>query len=268
MKPRLGDIWGKAPVVLLAAIALAASCAGLALGERHQQGNLIVALDGQISPRVLPRDGLAPAKVGVSSRLNTSDGSLPPRVVRIELAFAGGSMRFDRAGLPACPMRRIRNATDVQALARCGSALVGHGRLDAILSLPHQGPSRVHARLLDFNGRSRGGGRAVLIHAFSRRPPASFVLQFVAHRDRGGLPNVLTAAVPAAAGKWMHLTGFRMDLGRGYRGAGGPHSYLNASCPVPPHFTAGFFPFARIAYTFAGGRQIRATIIRACGVRK
>jgi hypothetical protein len=256
-------------LTLVGAATLCSLCATLALGERHQQGHLIVALGGRISPASLPRHRLAPATVFVSSRLSTTDGSTPPRVRRIDLAFAGRSMRFGRHGLPVCPRGRLRNATDAQALAGCGPALVGHGRLEAELLLPHQAPLRVHARLLDFNGRAPGGGLAVLVHAFSARPPSSFVLSFVAHRGGGGaFPTTLTAAMPRSIGAWPHLTGFQMTLGRRFRHGGAVHSYLNASCPAPPHFTAGFLSFARIAYAFPGGRSISDTIVRGCRVRR
>jgi hypothetical protein len=253
---------------MFGAAALCALCAALALGERHQQGQLIVALDGKISPAALPRHQLAPATVSLSSRLSTTGGSPLPRVRRIELAFGGRSMRFDRGGLPICPRARLRNATGRQALERCGSARVGHGHLRAELLLPHQAPLHVHARLLDFNGRAPGGGLAILVQAFSTRPPASFVLSFVAHRGRGSFPTAFTATMPQSIGAWPHLTAFQMTLGRRFRHAGDVHSYLNASCPAPPHFTAGFISFARIAYAFPGERSISDTIVRGCRVRR
>jgi hypothetical protein len=253
---------------VLGVAALCALCAALALGERHQQGQLIVALDGRISPPALPRHRLAPVTVSLSSRLSTVGGSPLPRVRRIDLAFGGRSMNFDRRGLPVCPRARLRNATSEQALARCRSALVGHGRLEAELLLPHQTPLRVHARLLDFNGRAPGGGLAVLVQAFSTRPPASFVLSFVAHRGRGSFPTALTAAMPQSIGAWPHLTAFQTTLGRRFRHGGAVHSYLNASCPAPPHFTAGFISFARIGYAFPGDRSISDTIVRGCRVRR
>lgn len=258
---------GRARAGLLAAILLSALCAGHAWGERHQQGDLIVALDGHISPSALPRHRPAPARVSVSSRLSTTEGTPPPRVRRIELAFAGRSMSFDRVGLPTCPAQRIRDATDVQALSRCGPALVGHGRLEAKLLLPHQAPVRVRAHLLDFNARAKGGGLAIVAHAFSSRPPSSFALRFSLRRGRGEFPTALTATVPRSIGAWTHLTGFQMSLGRRYRDGGHLHSYIAASCPAPPHFTAGFLPLAHIAYSLPAGRSIGETIVRGCRVR-
>jgi hypothetical protein len=258
---------GRVLAALLTVTALSTLCAGLALGERHQQGNLIVALNGKISPAKLPRHGLAPAAVTISSELSTADGSPPPRVRRIELALAGHSTRFDRAGLPPCPRGRLRNATDAQALVRCGPSLVGHGRLRAEILLPHQAPLRLHAHLLDFNGRPRGGGLAVWVHAFSARPPVSFVLPFVLHHGGRAFPTTFTATMPKSIGAWSHLIAFRMTLGRRYRHRGARRSYLNASCPAPRRFTAGF-SFIRAAYTFTGGRSIGDTIVRACRVRR
>lgn len=252
---------------LLAVAVLSALGGGVASGERSQQGNLIVALDGEISPRALPREELAPVKVTVSSELSTDDSSPPPRTRRIELAFAGRNVRFSGDGLPSCPIGRIRNTTDDQALERCGPALVGHGRLEAVLLLPHQAPLPVHARLLAFNGRASDGGTAVWAHVFSARPPASFVLPFVMRAGPGSFSKALVADMPRSAGKWAHLTGFEMTLGRRYGDAGARRGYLNASCPAPPRFTAGYFYLARIAYEFADGGGIGNSIVRACRVR-
>lgn len=252
---------------LVAAVAVAALLCGPALAERHQQGNLIVAMDGRIAPHALPRHRMAPAGITVSSGLSTSDGSTPPRVRRIELGFAGGNMRFDRRGLASCPRRRLRNSTAAEALARCGPSLVGHGRLDADVLLPHQAPLPVHARVLDFNGRTRHGGLAILVHAYSSRPPASFVLTFVAHRHSSGFPLDLAAAVPRSIGSWSRLTGFQMTLGRRFRQRGSRRSYIDAACPAPRHFTGGFAEF-HIDYLLAGDRRIGDTIVRGCRVRR
>ena len=48
-----------------------------------------------------------------------------------------------------------------------------------------------------------------------------------------------------------------MTLSRRYSYRGRARSYLSASCPIPPRFTAGFFSFAKASFTLAGGRQDR-----------
>jgi hypothetical protein len=248
------------------ALALVVTSTAAAIAERHQQGDLTIALDGGITPSALPRHRAVAATATISSELSTTDGSPPPRTRRIKLELAGHSVRFDRAGLPSCPLGRLRNATASQAISRCGSALVGQGRLDAILLLPHQAPLPIRARLLDFNGRSKSGRPAIQVHVFSARPPAAFVLSFLSRHGDGDLGNVLTAEVPRAASPWTRLTGFRMTLGRRFSSGGERRSYLNASCPAPPRFTAAFLPVARATYSFVGGGSISTSIVRGCRV--
>ena len=122
--------------------------------------------------------------------------------------------------------------------------------------------------LLAFNGRS-GGRPAVWVHAYSASPPVSFVLPFYLQRPRAGaFGTLLRAPVGAALGRWPRLRSFHIRLGRNYRAAGERHSYLSASCPLPPRFHVAYVPLARATYVFAPGPSVSTTILRACRVRE
>jgi hypothetical protein len=228
---------------------------------------VVVSLDGSIAPRSLPRHRPAPISVLLEGTVRGEGGKLPPRLDRIELAF-GARGGLDATGLPRCPRSRLRNATRQQALARCGSALVGRGSLQAEVPLDPDRPLLADAGLLAFNGRA-GGRPAVWVHAYSASPPVSFVLPFYLRRQRSGTFGILLRApVAAALGRWPQLRGFQLRLGRGYRAGGERHSYLNASCPLPPRFHAFSVPFARATYSFAAGPTLSTTILRRCSVRE
>lgn len=247
----------------LAALALVGGLgAGLARGERSQHGNLIVSLDGGLAPLKLPRDRRAPVAVRLGGGLQTADGALLPRVTRIELGLPKQGV-IDTRGLPACSQRRLRNTKPPEALAACRPALVGHGELRAEVVVPHQVPFEIHAHLLAFNGRV-GGQRAVLLHAFSTRPPTVAVVPFLIRRSGGRLGTALVADLSPALGPWPHFASFEMTLARRYTYRGEKHSYLSASCPIPRRFTAGFFSFASVTLTLAGGRQVGTGIPRSC----
>lgn len=251
---------------VLAALALLAGLgAGLAQGERSQQGNLIVSLDGGLSPRRLPRHGTAPVAVHLEGGLRTADGSLLPRVTRMELGLPGQGV-LSTLGLPICSQRRLRNTKRPEALAACGPALIGHGRLEAEVLVPQQAPFTIRARLLAFNGRV-DGGRAVLLHATADDPPTSVVLPFRIRPGSGRFGTALVADLPGALGPLPHFASFEMTLSRRYSFRGQSRSYLSASCPIPPRFTAGFFSFARVDLTLAGGRRIGTGIARGCRAR-
>jgi hypothetical protein len=246
-------------------LVLLASLTGLARGERAQRGNLIVSLDVDISPRKLPRARPAPIAVRLAGDIRTADGSPLPRLERIELGLAGRGLLSTR-GLPVCPRARLRNSSDRQALERCGPALVGRGRLAAEIFLPNQRPFTIHSRLLAFNGRGSGGGRAVWVHTFTPDPPVSIVLPFLVQRRPGAFGTALVAVVPPSAGPWPRLAGFEMTFSRRFRDGGEWRSYLSASCPVPARFTAGFLPF-RATYAFVDGRPLSIEAVRGCRAR-
>lgn len=252
---------------LLAGVALLATLllAGLAQGERTQHGNLIVSLDGRFTPLTLPRDHPAPVSVHIDAGLQSADGSVLPRVTRVELGIPGQGVITTR-GLPTCPLRRLRNATTATALAACRPALIGTGRMLAQVKIPTQPPFAVHARLLAFNGRVRGR-RAVIVHGVSARPPTAIALPFLIELRPGKFGTVLVARLPRTLGPWPRFARFEMDLSRRYAYRGHRLSYISASCPIPKRFTAGFFSFAKATFTLTGGRRISTGIARSCRAR-
>ena len=236
---------------------------GAASGERSQRGDLIVALQGQISPLRLPRHEPAPVRLHLEGGLLTADGTLLPRVDRVEIGFPTQGV-ISTQGLPVCTVRQLLNATSEGALAACRPALIGHGSVEADVLLPDQGAFRIDARLLVFNGPRRHGHRLLLLHGYAPKLPTTVVLPFRLERHRGRFGITIGADLPAALGPWPHLARFTLDLGRRYSFRGRPRSFISASCPIPPIFTEGFVSLARITYTLNGGREVRQAITRRC----
>lgn len=263
---RAGRKWraGLAAVFIgLGALAILSASAG---AERSQRGNLIVALDGGISPRTLPRHRRVPVKVRLAGGVLTSDRSPVPRVNWIRLEFAWRGV-IDTHGLAVCPQGRLANRFSREALQACGPALVGHGSLYAEIFVPSQRPFGVQAHLLAFNGRTNAGRPAILIHAFSRSPPISFVIPFSIHHQRGSFNTVLMTTIRRSVGPWPHVASFHVVISRTFARRGKRRSYLSASCPTPRNFTAGFLSFARATYTFAGGDHLTTEAVRSCRAR-
>lgn len=105
----------------LAALALLAASAD---AERVQEGNVIVSLNGGISPRALPRHRPAPVAVHLSGHVQTSNRAPLPRVnwIKLELAWRGV---LDTHGLPVCPRVRLISTSSREAIERCGGAKGG-----------------------------------------------------------------------------------------------------------------------------------------------
>jgi hypothetical protein len=252
--------------VVPALLLLVGAFAGLALGERSQYGRLIVWLKGELSPLQLPREHRAPVSLRINGGLQMSDHSNLPRVVKVEFAAPSQGVISTR-GLPRCSRSQLSGADTDTALAVCRGALVGHGRLEAQVVLPGQGPFWIKARLLLFNSRPIDGKQVVLMHAYSSKPPIWAVLPFVIRHEEGWLGTKLSTSVPQSLGPWPRLARFRLDLSREYFAGGQRRSFISASCPLPPRLPAGSFTLTRVDYTLAGGQRVSRAITRGCRAR-
>lgn len=250
----------------LIALAIAALIAGPAFAERSESGGLIVFLNGGIAPRKLPRRHPAPVAVRLQAGIRTAERIPLPRVraIRLELAWRGV---LDTRGLAVCSQAKLRSFDSRQAIAVCGNALVGRGRLYDRVFIPGEIPFGLHAHLLVFNGRTKQGRTAVWVQAYSSSPPVSFVLPFHVRHQPGPFRTVLVSVVPRSVGPWPHFAHFQIVVGRRFSYRGRTHSYMSASCPVPPRFTEGFLSFARATFNLAEGNRLRAEAVRSCRAR-
>jgi hypothetical protein len=251
--------------VLAVGIAVILLGASAVWGERTEVGSLIVSLDASISPHSLPRRRYVPATLSIHTTFRTKDGTLTSRLkgLTIDLSNRG---KLVNKGLPSCTVRRLEPSSVRRAIDLCGSALVGRGRLHAIVSLPEQSPFQFRAKLLAFNGPPGRGQRTILVLAYGGSPPTSFVLPFVIHRNGFDLGTRLTTKVPEDAGANAHIGGFTIVIKRTFTYRGKQRSYINADCPVPRGFTAGIIPFARAIYHFADTKSVTTVIARGCRV--
>lgn len=251
-------------VVAVAAIALFAVPAQ---AEVVQKNGLIVSFGGSISPHALPRSGAAPIGVTVAGRVRRANGKLPPALRRLSLEINSNGI-LDNRGLPTCSAARIEPSSSREALARCRRARVGSGRVAGRIVLPEQRPFSFDGRVVAFNGRATGGRSVILAHVYSKTPFAlAFVLSFSVERTPGTYGTRLVAVVPPRTRRLVHITSFRLRLGRTYERGGLQHSYLSAGCPAPAGFAAVTFPLARANYSFVGGTTLRSVLLRTCHVR-
>ncbi len=231
--------------------------------ERNASGDLIAFLKGGISPRTLPRTHKAPVAVRLHGGVQTTEGIPLPRVqkVRLELAYKG---ELDTNGLALCPRARLRALAPREALSICRPALVGRGHLYARIFLPGQLPFGLHAHLLAFNGKTSQGRTSVWVLAYSQSPPTSFVLPFHVRRETGPFPTVLVSVIPRNVGPWPHFAQFNIVIARRFHHDGRVHSYLSASCPLPPRLTSGLLSLARATFSVAERPNVSVETVRTC----
>lgn len=255
------------------AAALAVAALGLAAlasaGEAEvvQRGNLRVSFAGRVSPRALPRVGVAPVSVSLAGEVATTDGSPPPQLRTIALAINRHG-RLDYEGLPRCNFHQIQPATTSEARAACRRSLVGSGSFEAHVALPEQSPFPSNGRVLAFNGNLHGRP-VIYAHVYGTEPlPQSFVLPFRIRRARGAYATTLVARLPRVAAEWGYVSGISLTLRRSFSYRGRRHSYLSAGCPAPRGFPGATFALARASFGFEGGQTLSSTLTRSCGVRR
>jgi hypothetical protein len=251
-------------VALLGALIGSGLLVGGAGGETVRQGGLQVSFGGSVAPQVLPRTGTTPVSVAIRGGVRALGDGPPASLQRIAIEVNRVGV-LDRRGLPSCPAGRLRASSTADALAACGPALVGEGRVGGVIVLPEQEPSAFGGRVVAFNGRMPDGSPAILAHLYLPRPaPISFVLAFRVERAHGTFGTRLVATVPAQTRRTAHITAFSLRLHRVFEVGGEPHSYLSAGCPAPEGFTSATFPLLRASYAFVGEKTVADTLVRTC----
>jgi hypothetical protein len=249
--------------LLLLAVLVGAS---VARGELSQKGNVRISFQADFAPKTLPRQHPAPITVSVAGSIGTTDGTRPPALQQLRIELNRNGLISTR-GLPACTMPLLQSTTSDAALARCRSALVGHGSFSAALETGGQ-LSPAEGKILAFNGRYHGGP-ALLLHFYVGVPAqVTLILPLaISHEPTGRFGTVLTTRIPVLAGGGGSITKISLELGRRYRFQGQSRSFISASCAAPSGFPGAIFTFARGSFEFGNGRPIVTTLTRDCKVR-
>lgn len=238
-------------VVLLTLGALSS----LASGEVSQKNGVRVAVQGSLAPSKLPRTGSAPVAVSISGHIDSLGEGTLPQLQKMTVAINSAG-RLDLHGIPHCRIGHINPSTNEEALAACGSSLIGEGSFSADVKLPEQSPFPSEGRLLAFNG-TIGGKPAIFGHIYGTKPlPTSFVLPFRVKQTKGTFGTVLEAAFPRATGEWGYVTGISLNLNK--------KRFLSAGCPAPKGISRAPFPLMKTSFSFAGGLKLDNTLTRSC----
>jgi hypothetical protein len=242
----------------LAAVALLAiGLVSSALGSTVQAGNLIVEIEGAISPQKLPKKSAAPITLTVSGAIKTADGSHVPALKTLSLQFDKHGSIYTK-GLPTCDPRKLQSTLTAQAKKVCGPALVGSGEVKAQIAFPEQAPFNASGPLLIFNGQPKGGKPVLVFHVHANVPaPTTFVTSGVISKASGKYGTSTEIAIPTIVGGQGSLTSFKATLHKLWTYKGQRKSLLLASCPTGSLFAHGEFKFA-------DGTKISGDIAKSC----
>jgi hypothetical protein len=238
-----------------------------AQGEVYQRGNLRVSFDGRLKPHDLPRERLAPVTVSLDGSVGTVDGSRPPQLREITVAMNRAGKLFS-AGLPVCRSSLLQQTTSEAALSLCRSALVGHGTFAVNVDLPNAPLIPAKGKVLVFNSKI-GRKQGLVLHLYGSSPVrAAFVLPFkIEHRSQGEFGTVFSTKIPTLAADLGYVTEIKLTIGRRYRYAGKPRSFISASCAAPAGFPGVSYQLAKTTFAFADGTNLISHLTRDCTVR-
>jgi hypothetical protein len=215
----------------------------------------------------LPRKAAVPVAVRVAGDVKSATGDDQlPQLRTIAVAINRQGRLFDK-GLPTCHVSTIQPATEAEARAACGGALVGSGHVTVQVHVPNQPTFAIRAKLLAFNGPRQHGHKLILAQAYARNPPGAFILTFRLSQHGGVFGVVMSTTLPKNAQNWAYITHFDMTLHRTYDYRGKRRSYVSAACTAPDGFVSAFFPFAKATYVFGNGSRLTTSVTRRCEVR-
>jgi hypothetical protein len=224
------------------ACALAALTVGAAQGALVEVDDLVLHASGGFQPQVLPRRGYAPIRFEGQVRIAAKDGGRPSPLRQAIVDFDRDG-RLDVSGLPTCPPERIAEATTEEARQLCRGAIVGSGRIEALVALAG-GLVPASSPLSVFNGPPENGHPTVVLHARTTVPGTqTYAILVPLERRRGEFRWRATLDVPPLAAGLGAITGIEVEIGRRFSAGGKRRSYVSAHCSDGILRTHGRFSF-------------------------
>lgn len=229
-------------LVAVALLALAGAALASGRGALVEVDNLVLRADGAFEPRKLPRERFAPLQFEGRASVASKDGSRPVPLRQLVVDFDHDG-RLSVRGLPTCPPERIASATVAEARRLCRGAIVGSGRVGAVVSLP-TGLVETSSQLTVFNGPPLQGRPSALLHAHFTEPGTqTFAIPVPIERVRGEFRYRVTIDLPPIAAGLGSLSLIEVEIGRRYRFEGKRRSYVSARCSDNLLRTRGRFSF-------------------------
>jgi len=249
---------------LTTALALASLALGVALFAAGAPAalvavnSLILRADGGFQPQVLPRQSYAPIRFQGYFDIAAKGGGKPVPLQQAVIDFDRDG-RLDVNGLPSCQPQLVAEATTAAARQACPNAIVGSGRVEAIVATGNA-VFPISAPLTIFNGPRIGGDPSAILHARTGFPePQTFMIVAPIERRPGRFRYRVTLDAPPIAEDLGSISRVEVDIGKRF-GPGNKRSYVAARCSDGVLDTHGRF-------TFADGTVIDGSVEKACRVK-
>ncbi len=227
--------------------------------DHDQVGNLVLTINGGVTPKALPKSEMAPIALNVEGKIATAEGGHPPALKEVVVdTDKNGSI--DARGAPTCTQGQLEAQTSASAERICRAAIVGTGTTDVEVLFPESNPIPIHSKLLAFNGGVKGGTTTIFVHAYLTNPLAAAIVTTVkiTKENNGPYGTRSVASVPKIANGSGSVTAFRLTFQkRLFTYKGKKHGYLLAKC-ANGHF------LAQAEAIFTDGDKLGGKIDRAC----
>lgn len=211
-------------------------------GALVEVDNLVLRADGGFQPRALPRNDYKPIEFAGHASIASKDGSRPVPL-RTAIVDFDADGRLSPRGLPSCAPEQIANATTAEARATCAGAIVGRGRIEAVISLS-SGLIEAGSPLTIFNGPRQNGMPTAVLHAHITSPGTqTFAILVPIERIKGEFRYRVTLDVPLIAAGLGSLSLIEVEIGRRFPFEGKRRSYVSARCRDGILRTRGWFAF-------------------------
>jgi hypothetical protein len=238
--------------------------AGAAKAALVEIGDLILRADGGFTPRTLPRRDFAPIEFQGHFDVGSKSGARPIALQQAIVSFDRDG-RLDTAGLPTCAPERVANLGVAEARELCRAAIVGTGHIEAVVLA---GSETFHAAspLTLFNAPPIEGNPAVVLHARTTTPSVQvFAIPIPIQRRAGRFRYRAVVDLPPILGGNGSIAHVDVKIGRRFRRAGRPRSYVSARCTDSVLETRGHFTFADGTIVDGGIEKYCRPILRRPG---
>jgi hypothetical protein len=221
-------------------------------------GNMILTYEGNVKPKALPSNRLAPISLDIKGTIADVNGGHPPalKTVTVDTDKYGA---VNAKGLPVCTSGRLQAQSHDNALKACPKAIVGRGSTTVRVAFPDSNPFNATGPLVFFNGGVKGGTTTLYIHAYVNVPTPTAIVTTVRITKRRsghfGLRSIAT--VPTIAGGSGSVLSYDFTIDRKFTYKGNKESYLEASCAT------GRF-YAQAESKFADGTSVKGSVVVPC----
>jgi hypothetical protein len=242
----------------LAAVALLGALVvgnAVAKSQKVILGNLVIELDGSVSPSKLSKTTPQPITLNLSGTAGTTDGTHVPPLKELFVEFTKEG-HLNTKGLPSCSVGKLQSTLTAQAKAACGSSLIGQGRATAEIAFPEQAPFSAGGPILIFNG-SKGNKQMLIFHVYAKVPaPTTFVFTAQIGKGKGPYGTTAKVKVPSITSGQGSVTSFKVKINKTFSYKGKKQSVLTATCKTGTLKARGEFIFA--------GKKLEGKVTRPC----